>query len=111
MKTSGGCPGGGKEPLDRSRRVEKLIYLSHLTTNSGKMLSKVDEKGRLYLGRGLRERLGKEVYVVEIDGGILIVPKPKDPVKALEMLGATLPDKPIRELRKEIAEKAEEEFG
>jgi len=75
------------------------------------MLSKVDEKGRLYLGRELRERLGKEVYVVEIDGGILIVPKPKDPVKALEMLGASLPDKPIRELRKEIAEKAREELA
>ncbi len=73
------------------------------------MLSKVDEKGRVYLGKRLRKRLGDEVYVVEMDEGILIVPKPMDPVKALELLGAALPEKPIMELRKEITESAEDE--
>jgi len=75
------------------------------------MLSKVDTKGRLYLRREFRERLGREVYVVELDEGVLIVPKPKDPVKELERLGSPLPDKPIREFRKEITEKAREELA
>jgi hypothetical protein len=73
------------------------------------MLSKVDEKGRLYLGKKRGKQLGKEVFIVELKSGILLIPKPEDPVKSLETLGASLPDVPMKELRKEIAEEAAKE--
>ena len=73
------------------------------------MLSKVDEKGRLYLGKRWGKRLGKEVLIVELKSGILLIPKPEDPVKSLEALGASLPDLPIKELKKDIAEEVAKE--
>ncbi|WP_297550490.1 AbrB family transcriptional regulator [Thermococcus sp.] len=73
------------------------------------MLTKVDQKGRLYIPKAMREGLSEEVYLVRLDEGILIVPKPRDPLKELEELGRKLPDKSIRELRKEIVEEATKE--
>jgi len=73
----------------------------------GKMLAKVDAKGRIYLKGRLRDRLGSEVYVVELDEGILILPKPEDPVQDLGSIGRGLPDRAIKELREEIAKAAE----
>jgi len=70
------------------------------------MLARIDSKGRLYIPKRLREKLGKEVYLVEIGGRIVIIPKPVDPLKELEKLGRDLPDISISELRKEIWKQA-----
>ncbi|NJE00710.1 AbrB/MazE/SpoVT family DNA-binding domain-containing protein [Thermococcus sp. JdF3] len=75
------------------------------------MLARVDSRGRLYLPKELRENLPREVYLVRVDDGILIVPKPDDPVKELEELGKDLPDVPIEELRREILKEAERLAG
>ncbi|NJE09720.1 AbrB/MazE/SpoVT family DNA-binding domain-containing protein [Thermococcus sp. MAR1] len=75
------------------------------------MLAKVDPKGRLYLPKELRKNLPKEVYLVRVDDGILIVPKPEDPLKELEELGKNLPDIPIKEIRVEILKEAEKLAG
>ncbi|CAD5243669.1 AbrB family transcriptional regulator [Thermococcus camini] len=75
------------------------------------MLAKVDPKGRLYLPKELRKNLPKEVYLVRVDAGILIVPKPEDPLKELEELGKNLPDIPIEEIRVEILKEAEKLAG
>ncbi|AFL94762.1 hypothetical protein containing AbrB/MazE/MraZ-like domain [Thermococcus cleftensis] len=75
------------------------------------MLARVDSRGRLYLPKELRENLPREVYLVRVDDGILIVPKPDDPVKELEELGKGLPDVPIEELRREILKEAERLAG
>jgi len=75
------------------------------------MLARVDSRGSLYLPKELRENLPREVYLVRVDDGILIVPKPDDPVKELEELGKGLPDVPIEELRREILKEAERLAG
>ncbi len=75
------------------------------------MLAKVDPKGRLYLPKELRKNLPKEVYLVRVDDGILIVPKPEDPLKELEELGKNLPNITIEEIRMEILKEAEKLAG
>ncbi|NJE47030.1 AbrB family transcriptional regulator [Thermococcus sp. GR7] len=75
------------------------------------MLAKVDSKGRLYLPKELRKGLPREVYLVRVEEGILIIPKPEDPLKELEELGKDLPDTSIEELRKEILKEAERLAG
>ncbi len=74
------------------------------------MWARVDDRGRIYLPKPVREKIGKEVFVVEVKDGILLIPKPEDPVKELENIGKLLPDKSIRELRDEIEKAAEEEI-
>ena len=75
------------------------------------MLARIDSRGRLYIPKKMREKLGNEVYLIEMDNGIIIIPKPKDPVEELEEIGKSLPDKPIEELKKEILKQAMEELG
>ncbi|WP_175060146.1 AbrB/MazE/SpoVT family DNA-binding domain-containing protein [Thermococcus sp. 2319x1] len=74
------------------------------------MLSKIDSKGRLYIPKKMREKLTRDVYLVETPDGILIVPKPKDPIKELEKLGRNLPNKTIEELKKDILNQALDEL-
>ncbi|WP_297091579.1 AbrB/MazE/SpoVT family DNA-binding domain-containing protein [Thermococcus sp.] len=73
------------------------------------MLTRVDSKGRLYLPKAMREGLPDEVYLVKLDEGILIVPKPQEPLRELEELGKKLPDKTLHELKKEILREATKE--
>ena len=74
------------------------------------MWAKVDDRGRIYLPKPIREKIGKEVFVVEVKDGVLLIPKPVDPVKELEEIGKGLPDKPIKELKREIEKSAMEEL-
>ncbi len=73
------------------------------------MWAKVDDRGRLYLPKPIRDKIGKEVFVVEVKDGVLLIPKPLDPVKELEEAGKKLPDKPVKELKREIEKAAMEE--
>ena len=72
--------------------------------------AKVDAKGRLYIPKELRDEIGKEVFLIRTPNGILIVPKPEDPISELEKLGKKLPDKPIEELKQDILKEAEREL-
>jgi bifunctional DNA-binding transcriptional regulator/antitoxin component of YhaV-PrlF toxin-antitoxin module len=74
------------------------------------MRVKVDERGRLYLPREFREKIGREVYLVDVKDGVLIIPKPTDPVKELEEIGSLIPERSIKELKKDILKMAEEEI-
>lgn len=74
------------------------------------MIARVDIKGRLYLPKKVRGKLGEKVYLVELKDGLLLIPEPKDPFKELEEIGKALPDKSIKELKKEIIKQAEEEL-
>ena len=73
------------------------------------MWAKVDSRGRVYLPKSVREKIGREVFIVEVKDGILLIPKPADPLKELEEIGRKLPEKSVRELRKEIEAAAMEE--
>ncbi len=75
------------------------------------MLARIDSKGRLYIPKKMREKLGSEVYLVEMRDRIIIIPKPKDPLKELEEIGRSLPEKSVEELKKEILRQAVEEMG
>ncbi|AJC71154.1 MAG: AbrB family transcriptional regulator [Thermococcus sp.] len=75
------------------------------------MLAKVDSRGRLYIPKELRRDISGEVYLVRVSEGILIVPKPEDPLRELEELGKKLPDVSIEELRREILKEAEKLAG
>ncbi|AHL23835.1 AbrB/MazE/SpoVT family DNA-binding domain-containing protein [Thermococcus nautili] len=75
------------------------------------MLARVDSRGRLYIPKELRKNLSGEVYLVRVAEGILIVPKPKDPLGELEELGKKLPDVSLEELRREILKEAEKLAG
>ena len=74
------------------------------------MWAKVDDRGRVYLPKQVRGKVGREVFVIEVKDGILLIPKPNDPFRELEELGKKLPDRTVRELRKEIEGLAMEEI-
>lgn len=74
------------------------------------MISKLDDKGRIYLPKEIREKIkSKEFYIIEVPDGILIVPKIEDPVKILEEEGKKLPNLSIADLKKSIREEGEKE--
>ncbi|MCD6559896.1 AbrB family transcriptional regulator [Thermococci archaeon] len=74
------------------------------------MISKVDSRGRLYIPKSMRSKVGSEVYLVETPNGILIIPKPEDPLKELEELGKSLPEVSPEKLKGEILKQALEEL-
>jgi AbrB family looped-hinge helix DNA binding protein len=76
----------------------------------GKMIVKCDERGRIYLPKSVREKLGKGFYLVEMKSGIHLIPVPDDPVKTLEEIGKKLPEKSLKELKKDIRKQAMEEL-
>lgn len=50
--------------------------------------STVDDRGRLYLPKDVRERYGERYRVVRLDDGVKLVPVHEDPVEGLrEALG------------------------
>ena len=71
--------------------------------------TKCDEKGRLYLKRSWRQRVGEEFFVVVAPRKIILLPVPEDPVADLAEIGKALPKKSTRELRSEIRKQAEHE--
>jgi len=75
-------------------------------------LIKVDKKGRVYLPKEVRDKFkSEEFFLVTLPGGILLVPRVDDPLKALEEEGKKLPNVDVKVLRKVIQEEAEKEVG
>ncbi len=73
------------------------------------MEAKIDKRGRIYLPKPVRKKLGESVYLTEFKDGILIIPKPKDPVRQLEELGKLITAKTITEIKKDIEDEAMKE--
>ncbi len=46
-----------------------------------------DQRGRVTIGRRLAQKHGGRFFVVETNEEILLIPTPKDPIKALGELG------------------------
>lgn len=70
----------------------------------------LDDRGRLTLPKGLRERFGDRYHVVELHDGIKLVPVDDEPLDALrqEFDGV---EKSADELRDEARESAVEQAG
>lgn len=90
--------------------MEKFKYFPTKQLNVVKMMLKCDEKGRIYLPKHIREKLGKEFYLVETKEGIHLIPIPANPVEDLEKIGKKLPEKSIKELKEDILKQAMEEL-
>jgi len=76
------------------------------------VIAKIDDKGRIYLPKEIREKFNsKEFYIVDLRYGIVLIPKLRDPIKALEEEGKKLPNLDIKELKRIIREEAEKEVG
>ncbi|NJE06513.1 AbrB family transcriptional regulator [Thermococcus sp. M36] len=74
-------------------------------------MAKVDSKRRLYISKELRKSLPQEVYLIRVEDGILIIPKPDDSLKELEELGKRLPNLTLEELKREIIREVEKLAG
>lgn len=70
----------------------------------------LDDRGRLTLPKGLRERYGDHYHIVELRDGIKLIPVADDPLEALREEFADI-EKTAPELREEAREAALDEAG
>jgi hypothetical protein len=52
--------------------------------------AKMDEKGRINIGKEAIKQYGNRFFIVKLSDEILLVPRPKDPVKELRNWGKEL---------------------
>ena len=72
---------------------------------------KLDDRGRLLLAKEIRERYGDEFAVVEAPHELVLLPIPKDPLKALRAEGKKLPKgMSVHKLRKKARQLALKEI-
>lgn len=71
----------------------------------------VDDRGRLYLPKPLRERYGERFRIVRLHDGIKLIPVSEDPVQGLAETLSPLAEMQREELRAEIAEQAHEDLA
>jgi bifunctional DNA-binding transcriptional regulator/antitoxin component of YhaV-PrlF toxin-antitoxin module len=70
----------------------------------------LDDRGRLTVPKELRERYGDRYHVVDVHGGIKLIPVAEDPLDALRDEFADV-EKSAEELREEAREAALDEAG
>jgi bifunctional DNA-binding transcriptional regulator/antitoxin component of YhaV-PrlF toxin-antitoxin module len=71
----------------------------------------MDKQGRLYLPKRIKKEMGRKFYIVKTPDRIILIPVPKDPVKALAELGrkAGINKYSMKQIKKMIEEEAEKE--
>lgn len=75
------------------------------------LITQCDNRGRIYLGKKVREKYGERFILLEDKGKLILVPVSKEPLKDLRELGKQLPDKSLKALREDILKEAKEELG
>ncbi len=73
------------------------------------MIANCDEKGRIYIPKKYQSLIHDQVFIVELRGGLWLVPIPKDPLDELRKIGKKLPNKTIAELKEIIRFQADKE--
>lgn len=69
-----------------------------------------DERGRITIPKDARERFGTEYRLVELRGGLKLIPVPDDPVKSLrEAAGEELKGESIEDLKEAALERGRED--
>ena len=74
---------------------------------------RISSKGQVVIPKEIRDKLrikkGQRIKVVEVDGTIMIIPIPKDPIKAMRGMTKGITKKSsveiVREMRKEWRER------
>ena len=72
----------------------------------GKTIVKMDKGGRIHLPTSLKHDLGPKFIITRLGNKLILTSMPTDPIRDLEDLGKSIPDKTLRDLRKEILEEA-----
>jgi len=70
----------------------------------------LDDRGRLTLPKGMRERFGERYHIVELQDGIKLVPVAEDPLDALRDEFSDV-QKSADELRRDARDAALDEAG
>lgn len=72
----------------------------------GATIVKMDKGGRIHIPISLKDDLGPRFIITRLGDKLILTSIPEDPVKDLEEVGKSIPDKTLKELRKEILEEA-----
>lgn len=73
------------------------------------LITQCDDRGRVYLGKKIREKYGEKFIILEDKDKLILVPVSNEPIKDLEALGKQLPRKSLKALRKDILKEAKKE--
>ncbi len=73
---------------------------------------RADDRGRVTIPKDVRERYGDEYRLVELEGGIKLVPIPDDPLAELRAAATDeLRDASLRDLEAAASDEAREQAG
>lgn len=74
------------------------------------MSIETDDRGRIYLPKGVREKHGERFRVLDLPDRVVLIPIADDPLQAVRIaVGDTFEGKSIEEIKAEIVEAAKEE--
>jgi DNA-binding transcriptional regulator/RsmH inhibitor MraZ len=72
----------------------------------GATIVKMDKVGRIHIPTSLKYDLGPRFIITRLGDKLILTSMPEDPIKDLEEMGKSIPDKTLKDLRKEILEEA-----
>jgi len=76
------------------------------------MGTNTDDRGRIYLPKGVRERFGERYRIVELPSHVALLPVAEDPLSAVEdAVGDSLEGTPADKLKADARRKAREEIA
>ena len=67
---------------------------------------KMDKSGRIHIPTSIKDDLGPKFIITRLGSKLILTSIPEDPIKDLEEIGRSIPEKTLKELRKEILEEA-----
>lgn len=70
------------------------------------LVTKCDDRGRLYLEKGIRKEYGQMFIVVREPGELILLPVPKDPLRHFQQLGKKPPKASVKTLKEGIRKQA-----
>jgi bifunctional DNA-binding transcriptional regulator/antitoxin component of YhaV-PrlF toxin-antitoxin module len=67
---------------------------------------KMDKGGRIHIPSSLKYNIGPKFIITRFGDKLILTSMPVDPIGDLEEIGKNIPDKTLKDLRKEILEEA-----
>ncbi|MFB6159036.1 MAG: AbrB/MazE/SpoVT family DNA-binding domain-containing protein [Candidatus Nanohalobium sp.] len=71
-------------------------------------VASVDDQGRVYIPKSLREQYGDDFRIIDTKDGLVFMPLPENPVEKFQEK-EKLEDKSVEELKKDVREDAEKQ--